>query len=118
MDSCQKEKYGSQRMGYGRTAIRKEKVMPSWVVWLLRLIWPIVQPMLKKLAEEAWYQAERWMERNIGTAVKDPKFTSTGEYKAALWDFKMAENSFSKDLSKSDLNLLREITHKKMTRKA
>jgi len=86
--------------------------MPTWALWLIKALWPIMKPVIKRLAEQAWLEVERWMDHNMSRL---PKNKTTGAMKGDLWVWKMAENPATRHLAEADLNLLREITHKRMS---
>jgi len=88
--------------------------MPTWAMTLFQILWPIFKPLIRRAAKFAWSAAEEWVENNLDSVEKSKM--SKGEYKAALFNWKMAQERETEHLSTSDVNLLRENTHAIMTR--
>ena len=88
--------------------------MPNWAWMLIKVIWPMFKPIVLNVARWAWLEAESWVESHLDRV---PEGQSKGEYKAALFDWKLAQEKETAGLPLSRRNLLREVTHDKMAKK-
>lgn len=85
-----------------------------YLIPVLQGLWELLKPTLRNLLEKAW----EWVEAEIDARLEDldkPK----SDAKAELFNIKAREiySKEGKDISDADLNLVREIIHKKMTKK-
>lgn len=87
----------------------------KYLMPVLKLLWTLLKPTIRKLLESLWQGVEDYVESHL----KDMEGKVKGVEKARLFD-KQAVKIFSdnnRDVTIGDLNLVREVIHKKMSAK-
>jgi len=85
-----------------------------YLIPVLQALWELLKPTIRKLIEKLWEKVENEVDSQL-----DKLDVPKTEAKIALFntEAKRIYAASGKEISDADLNLVREVVHKKMTKK-
>jgi len=85
-----------------------------YLIPVLKALWELLKPTIRKLIEKLWEKVEEEIEGQL-----DKLSVSKTEAKVTLFntEAKRIYAASGLEISDADLNLVREVVHKKMTKK-